>query len=53
MLPVDALGFRRGAGALKTLLSDQGLSDDPLFEQAKGRAASGAVRAHRVHRPHQ
>jgi transketolase len=37
MLPVDALGFRRGAGALKTLLSDQGLSDHPLFAQAKGR----------------
>src|SRR5215467_11641511 len=37
MLSVDALGFRRGAGALKTLLSDQGLSDHPLFVQAKGR----------------
>src|SRR5205807_1849033 len=37
MLPVDALGFRRGAGALKTLLSDQGLTDHPLFAQAKGR----------------
>src|SRR5215468_8013129 len=37
MLPVDALGFRRGAGALKTLLADQGLADHPLFAQAKGR----------------
>ena len=37
MLPVDALGFRRGAGALKTLLQDQGLADHPLFKQAKGR----------------
>ncbi len=37
MLPVDALGFRRGAGALKTLLTDQGLSDHPLFAQAKRR----------------
>ena len=37
MLPIDALGFRRGAGALKTLLSDQGLTDHPLFAQAKGR----------------
>jgi len=37
MLPVDALGFRRGAGALKTLLQDHGLSDHPLFAQAKGR----------------
>src|ERR1700757_1945851 len=37
MLPVDALGFRRGAGALKTLLHDTGLENDPLFAQAKGR----------------
>jgi transketolase len=46
MLPVDALGFRRGAGPLKTLLSDQGLSDHPLFAQAKGRgirALSGHI----------
>ena len=35
ILPIDALGFRRGAGALKTLLSDQGLTDHPLFEQAR------------------
>src|SRR5215813_8889398 len=38
MLSVDALGFRRGAGALKTLLSDQGLADHPLFAQAKRRS---------------
>ena len=37
MLPVDALGFRRGAGALATLLQEQGLEDHPLFAQAKGR----------------
>ena len=37
MLSVDALGFRRGAGALKTLLADQGLADHPLFAQARGR----------------
>ena len=37
MLPVDALGFRRGAGALKTLLRERGLEDHPLFAQAKGR----------------
>src|SRR5262249_12246643 len=46
MLPVDALGFRRGAGALRTLLSDAGLADDPLFAQAKGRgirALSGHI----------
>ena len=35
MLPVDALGFRRGAGALATLLKDNGLADHPLFAQAK------------------
>ena len=34
-LSIDALGFRRGAGALKTLLQDQGLADHPLFAQAK------------------
>src|SRR5262245_52449011 len=46
MLAVDALGFRRGAGALKSLLSDQGLADHPLFTQAKGRgirALSGHI----------
>jgi len=37
MLPIDALGFRRGAGALATLLKDAGLADDPLFAQAKMR----------------
>ncbi len=37
MLPIDALGFRRGAGALKTLLHETGLADHPLFAQAKGR----------------
>jgi transketolase len=37
MLPIDALGFRRGAGALATLLEDAGLADHPLFAQAKQR----------------
>src|SRR6202046_1838145 len=37
ILPIDALGFRRGAGALKTLLQETGLEDNPLFAQAKGR----------------
>lgn len=37
MLPIDALGFRRGAGALKTLLQETDLVDHPLFAQAKGR----------------
>jgi transketolase len=46
MLGVDALGFRRGAGALKNLLSDQGLTDHPLFAETKGRgirALSGHI----------
>jgi transketolase len=37
MLPIDALGFRRGGGALATLLQDAGLADLPLFAQAKAR----------------
>ena len=37
ILPIDALGFRRNAGALKHLLQDHGLADDPLFAQAKAR----------------
>src|SRR5919202_3303169 len=35
ILPIDALGFRRGAGALRSLLQEHGLADDPLFTQAK------------------
>jgi len=35
MLAIDALGFRRSAGALKTLLAERGLADHPLFAQAK------------------
>ena len=35
MLPIDALGFRRGAGALQTLLAENDLEDHPLFAQAK------------------
>ena len=37
VLPIDALGFRRGAGVLTTLLQDNGLEDHPLFAQAKVR----------------
>jgi transketolase len=37
MLPIDALGFRRGAGAMATILQDNGLADHPLFAQAKAR----------------
>lgn len=35
MLSVDALGFRRGRGALNTILRDNNLENDPLFAQAK------------------
>ena len=35
MLPIDSLGFRRGAGALKTLLKENNLEDHPLFAQAQ------------------
>ena len=35
LLSIDCLGFRRGAGALATLLADHGLTDHPLFAQAK------------------
>jgi transketolase len=34
-LAIDALGFRRGAGVLKTLLQDNGLANDPLFAEAR------------------
>jgi len=37
ILPVDALGFRRGAGPMKTILQENGLADHPLFAQAKAR----------------
>ncbi len=46
MLAVDALGFRRGALALKPLLEKTGLADHPAFAQAKGRgirALSGHI----------
>jgi transketolase len=35
ILSVDALGFRRSPGACATMLKDAGLSDDPLFAQAR------------------
>ncbi|MDP8990479.1 MAG: hypothetical protein M3N41_10430, partial [Acidobacteriota bacterium] len=37
ILPVDALGFRRGAAPMKTILQENGLVDHPLFAQAKAR----------------
>jgi len=35
ILSVDALGFRRGEGALATLLQESGLEEHPLFAQAR------------------
>ena len=35
MLSIDALGFRRGKGALESLLRDNDLEDHPLMAQAK------------------
>ncbi|MEZ4618867.1 MAG: hypothetical protein R2867_25590 [Caldilineaceae bacterium] len=35
MLAIDALGFRRGAGALQTLLQEHDLAEHPRFEQAQ------------------
>ena len=37
ILPIDALGFRRGAGALRTLLETNGLTNHALFADAKVR----------------
>ena len=37
ILPIDALGFRRGAAPMKTILQENGLEDHPLFAQAKAR----------------
>lgn len=35
MLAIDSLGFRRGAGALKTILEENNLADHPAMVQAK------------------
>jgi len=35
MLSIDALGFRRGAGALATILQENDLTDHPAMAQAK------------------
>jgi transketolase len=37
ILSVDALGFRRSPGAMRTILAENGLADHPLFAQAKKR----------------
>jgi transketolase len=34
-LAIDALGFRRGAAVMKTLLQDNGLANEALFAEAK------------------
>src|SRR4051812_32201298 len=34
-LAIDAIGFRRGAHVMKTILQDNGLADNPLFAEAK------------------
>jgi transketolase len=33
-LAIDAIGFRRGAHVMKTILQDNGLADNPLFAEA-------------------
>jgi transketolase len=46
-LAVDALGFRRGAAVMKTILQDNGLADNPLFAEAKeGRRGIHALSGH-------
>src|SRR4029434_8286586 len=43
-LAIDALGFRRGAHVMKTILQDNGLADNPLFAEAQdGRRGMHAV----------
>lgn len=37
ILPIDAIGFRRNAVPMKTILQENGLADHPLFAQAKAR----------------
>ena len=52
MLPVDALGFRRGAGALKTLLAGQRAGRPSAVRAGEGPRHPRAVRPHRVDRRH-
>src|SRR6202140_2007875 len=37
ILPIDAIGFRRNAAPMKTILQENGLADHPIFAQAKAR----------------
>ena len=49
MLPIDAIGFRRGANAMATILKDNNLTDHPIFAQAKVRGIkAGADHAESV-----
>ena len=52
MLPIDALGFRRGAGALKTLLQRNGFGRPSAVragERPRHSCALGTCRKHRRH----
>ncbi len=53
MLSIDALGFRRGAGALTTSARRQRARRSPALRPGEGPRHPRAVRAHRVHRRHQ
>ena len=56
ILPIDALGFRRGAGAMKTLLQDHGPRRSSALragEVARDSRARGACREHRRHQRRQ
>ena len=44
MLSIDTLGFRRGRGALESLLRDNDLEDHPLMAQAKLRGTPAHAR---------
>src|ERR1700694_5626116 len=37
ILAIDAIGFRRNAAPMKTILQENGLADHPIFAQAKAR----------------
>ena len=50
ILPIDALGFRRGAGALATLLKDNGLEDQSAFRAGRAARHSRPRRPFRDHR---
>ena len=53
ILPIDALGFRRGAGALKTLLAETRPRRRSAVRPGQGARHQGAVGPCRKHRRHQ